>query len=232
MGKILRIDVDNGTPYGIPKDNPFAGGGGKPEIYAYGMRNPWRMSFDQGGERQLFAADVGQTMFEEVDIIVKGGNYGWNVREGFHCFNPKDERNPPTDCPKVGADGKPFVDPIFEYKNKGGFRGDPEAMGISVTGGYVYRGKALPKLVGRYIFGDWSRNFVVPDGVVFVATPPASAGEKWTMGPLDLGSHPKGEIKACIVAFAQDSDGEVYVLTNGSAQVTGHSGKVWKLVPE
>jgi len=231
LGKILRIDVDKGNPYAIPADNPFADGKkGRPEIFAYGMRNAWRISFDRGGSHELFAGDVGQTMYEEVDIIVKGGNYGWNLREGFHCFNAKDVLHPQDDCPKVGASGEPLLDPALEYKNINGHRKDPEARGISITGGYVYRGKALPQLEGKYVFGDWSRNFVLPDGVLFVASRPGSPAEKsWTLKPLELASPQK--IGAYVVAFGQDAEGELYVLTNGRNMITGNTGKVYKLAP-
>jgi len=231
LGKILRIDVDKGNPYAIPADNPFADGKkGRPEIYAYGIRNAWRISFDRGGSHELFAGDVGQTMYEELDIIVKGGNYGWNLREGFHCFNLKDPLHPQEDCPKVGAAGEPLLDPAFEYKNINGNRRDPEARGISITGGYVYRGKALPQLEGKYVFGDWSRNFVVPDGVMLVASRPASPAEKgWTLKALELASPQK--IGAFIVAFGQDAEGELFVLTNGRNMITGTTGKVYKLTP-
>ena len=231
LGKILRIDVDKGTPYAIPADNPFADGKkGRPEIFAYGMRNAWRISFDRGGSHELFAGDVGQTMYEEVDIIVKGGNYGWNIREGFHCFNAKDALHPQEDCPKVGASGEPLLDPALEYKNINGHRRDPEARGISITGGYAYRGKALPQLEGKYVFGDWSRNFVVPDGVLLVASRPASPTEKsWTLKPLELVSPQK--IGAFVVAFGQDAEGELYILTNGRNMITGTTGKVYKLAP-
>lgn len=231
LGKILRIDVDKGSPYGIPSDNPFADGKkGRPEIFAYGMRNAWRISFDRGGTHQLFAGDVGQTMYEEVDIIVRGGNYGWNIREGFHCFNPKDPLKPLEDCARTGASGEPLLDPIFEYKNINGHRRDPEGRGISVTGGYVYRGKALPQLAGKYVFGDWSRNFGLPDGVLLVASPPAGPGEKtWTLQSLELVSPKK--IGAFVVAFGQDAEGELYVMTNGRNAITGNTAKVHKLVP-
>jgi glucose/arabinose dehydrogenase len=231
LGKILRIDVDKGTPYGIPGDNPFADGKkGRPEIFAYGIRNSWRISFDRGGSHELFAGDVGQTMYEEVNIIVKGGNYGWNIREGFHCFNAKDPLHPQEDCPKVGASGEPLLDPALEYKNINGHRKDSEALGISITGGYVYRGKALPQLEGKYVFGDWSRNFVVPDGVLLVASRPSSPAEKgWTLKPLELVSPQK--IGAFVVAFGQDAAGELYVLTNGRNMITGNTGKVYKLAP-
>src|SRR5215211_2393926 len=167
LGKILRIDVNKGQPYGIPQDNPFATGGkGKPEIYAWGLRNSWSLAFDRGGKHELFAADVGQDRFEEVNIITKGGNYGWNIREGFSCFDPKAPKNPPADCPKKGANGEPLIDPILAYKSFRSFPKDPEATGISITGGYVYRGKALPELQGKYVFADWSRNWAVADGVL------------------------------------------------------------------
>ncbi|HVY69073.1 MAG TPA: PQQ-dependent sugar dehydrogenase [Verrucomicrobiae bacterium] len=235
LAKILRIDINKpgkDKAYSIPWDNPFAKGGGRPEIYAWGVRNPWRMSFDKGGEHQLFEADVGQTMFEEVNIIEKGRNYGWRIREGFVCFDPKDDHHPPADCPKVAADGTPLTDPIFAYKNANGFRNDPEALGISITGGFVYRGKALPELNGRYVFGDWSSNFALPMGTVLVGTPPEQNGtSKWTVGPLPLADvDAKGHIKAFIVSVGQDAEGEIYFLTNGNSQVNGTSGRVWKLV--
>jgi glucose/arabinose dehydrogenase len=230
LGKILRIDVDQGDPYAIPSDNPFVGGHGRPEIFAYGLRNPWGIAFDRGSARELFAADVGQESFEEINIITKGGNYGWNLREGFICFDPKKPKDPPADCPKVGADGKPLLDPILAYKNFRKYAKDPEARGTSITGGYVYRGKAFPHLVGRYVFADWSRNWVVPDGVLYVATRPASGSGPWSMEALDLTTHPNGALRAYIVALGEDAEGELYVLTNGSNTLSGKTGKVFKLV--
>ena len=233
MGKVLRLDVDNkdaGKQYAVPKDNPFVKGGGLPEIFAYGLRNPWGLSFDRGGTHELFLAEVGQDSWEELNIITKGGNYGWNIREGFGCFDPKKPRNPPDDCPKVGANGEPLIDPILAYKNLGKFRKDPDAKGISITGGYVYRGKAFPQLVSKYVFGDWSRNFVLPDGVLYIAS--KGTDGKWTMEALDVASHPGGALKQFIVAFGEDADGELYVLTNTSSALKGTNGKVWKLVPQ
>ncbi len=139
LAKILRIDVDHkdaGKQYAVPKDNPFAGQGGKAlgEIWAYGMRNPWRIAFDrQTGT--LWCGDVGQDLWEEIDLIVKGGNYGWNVREGLHKFGAN------------GADARPdLVDPIWEYHHE---------TGRSITGGHVYRGKKLPQLAGCYLYADF-----------------------------------------------------------------------------
>jgi len=232
MGKILRIDVNKGDPYSIPSDNPFVGGKARPEIFAYGLRNPWGISFDRGGTHELFASDVGQDSFEEINLIVKGGNYGWNIREGFGCFDPKKPTQPPEDCPKVGADGKPLLDPIIAYKNFKKFPKDPEARGTSVTGGYVYRGKALPQMQGRYIFADWSRNWIKPDGVLYSATRPTSGeNTKWSMEPIQLVKDPKGGVGAYVWALGEDAEGELYLLTNDSNSVIGKTGKVYKLVP-
>ncbi len=232
LGKMLRIDVNKGEPYAIPSDNPFADGKqGKPEIFAYGLRNPWGFSFDRGGNHELFSADVGQNRFEEINIITKGGNYGWNVREGFGCFDPRNPNHPTNDCPKVDATGKPFTDPIIAYKNFGAFKKDPESRGVSVTGGYVYRGKAIRQLQGKYVFADWSKSWAKPDGTVFAASRPASGAKEWAMEALDLASHPGGGVGEYIVAFGQDADGELYVLTNNKNGVMGTSGKVFKIVP-
>ena len=135
LGKLLRIDVDRGTPYAIPSDNPFAVGGGRSEIFAYGLRNPWRFSFDrQTGE--LWAADVGQNKWEEIDVVKRGGNYGWRVMEGTHCFLPRDG------CARDG-----LIPPVAEYGHDKGR--------CSITGGYVYRGSRLPALRGAYLYGDF-----------------------------------------------------------------------------
>lgn len=138
LGSMLRIDVDKKDPglgYAIPKDNPFVGKqGARPEIWAYGLRNIWRHSFDRE-TGTLWAGDVGQDIWEEIDIIVKGGNYGWNVREGLHSFPPN------TNNSKAG-----MIDPIWEYHHN---------IGKSITGGTVYRGKKLPAMQGHYIYGDY-----------------------------------------------------------------------------
>ncbi|MDB4992731.1 MAG: hypothetical protein JWM74_163, partial [Myxococcaceae bacterium] len=133
FSKILRIDVDGGAPYAIPDDNPFKNGGGAPETFAYGFRNPWRWSFDRG-TGDLWVGDVGQGAWEEIDIVKRGGNYGWNAKEGTHCFDD-------ATCQKGG-----LTDPIFEYDR---------AEGKSITGGYVYRGTKIPAFVGTYVFGDF-----------------------------------------------------------------------------
>ncbi|HUR45917.1 MAG TPA: PQQ-dependent sugar dehydrogenase [Candidatus Saccharimonadales bacterium] len=235
LGKVLRLDVDHGSPYGIPRDNPYADGKtGLPEIFAYGLRNPWGMSFDRGGKHDLIVTDVGQDRWEEINIIVNGGNYGWRLREGFDGFDPKNTLRAPTNSVSLGADGKPFVDPVMVYKTLRGRGTDTNSYGVTITGGYVYRGKALPSLVGKYIFADWSRSMAIPDGTLLVATiPPAdSSARRWTAQPLALKDFPNGRIKSYIWALAEDNDGELYVLANGINSVANPRGKVFKLVPE
>ena len=234
LGKVLRLDVDHGSPYGIPKDNPYADGKkGFPEIYAYGLRNPWGMSFDRGGKRDLIVVDVGQDRWEEINVIINNGNYGWRLREGFDGFDPKSPLKAPTNAVTVGADGKPFVDPVFVYKTLRGRGTDPESYGVTVTGGYVYRGKAFPALVGKYIFADWSRSMAIADGTLLVATIPGSGpGVRWTVQPLALKEFPNGRIKSFIWALGEDDDGELYVLANGINSVAQTRGKVFKLVPQ
>jgi glucose/arabinose dehydrogenase len=138
LGSILRIDVDHKDPgknYAIPKDNPFVGkAGALPEIYAKGLRNVWRMAFDRA-TGTLWCADVGQNLWEEINLIVKGGNYGWNLREGAHTFG-RDGSGPRAD----------LIEPIWEYDHQ---------VGASITGGAVYRGKRLPELVGKYLYADY-----------------------------------------------------------------------------
>jgi len=228
LGSMLRIDVETPGPYLIPDDNPFAGEGetGLAEIWAYGFRNPYRFSFDAGGDHELFAADVGQNLWEEVDIVERGGNYGWNVKEGTHCFSPESPNKPPQQCPSADPEGKPLIDPIIEYGNANA----PGGLGLAVVGGYVYRGEALPAFEGRYIFGDWSTSFGLADGSLFVATRPDSDGEMWNFQELEIVSHEDGRLGAYLLGFGQDAENELYVLTSGRAGPSGSSGRVWRIV--
>ena len=134
LGSIFRIDVDSAFPYAIPTDNPFYNNsdGWAEEIFAFGFRNPWRFSFD-ANTGSLWAADVGQSSWEEIDIIEKGKNYVWNTKEGSHNFN-------------LGTNVTQLVDPIYEYSHN---------LGNSITGGYVYRGSILTDLIGKYIYADY-----------------------------------------------------------------------------
>jgi len=189
LGKILRIDVDGetgGTPYRIPPDNPFVGRlNARGEIWAYGLRNPWRFSFDRTGGR-LIAADVGQNQMEEVDLIERGKNYGWRIMEGNLCH-----------IPSSGCDRSGLELPIAQYDRSGG---------CSVTGGYVYRGARIPGLAGRYLFGDYC------SGRIWALT--EAGGNRWTMAPLlstelrisSFGEDAAGEI------YVVDHAGAVHLL--------------------
>ena len=196
LGAMLRIDVagspPDSAPYAIPPDNPFAdGNGGAPEVYAYGLRNPYRWSFDRFTD-ELRLADVGQNAYEEVNIIRRGLNYGWNTLEGFHCFDPA------QNCDASGREP-----PMAEY---------PHSAGVSVTGGYVYRGNAIPGLRGRYVFGDFSN------------------GNIWAINR-DAGMIDQGGValdtSLSISAFAEDAAGELYVLNYSGGAGEG----IYQLVP-
>jgi len=175
LGSFLRIDVDGGVPYGIPPDNPLANGGGLPELYAWGFRNPWRWSFDRA-TGELWAGDVGQTQWEEINQVQKGGNYGWRIREGSFCLGIE-----PCDIPEL-------IDPVVEYSH---------TEGCSVTGGYVYRGTAIPALQGTYLYADFC------------------SGRIWGLS-YDAQGVPQPrlllESGLTIPTFAEGHDGEVYVL--------------------
>jgi len=222
LGSILRIDVDGDAPYAIPEDNPFADSA-MPEIWAYGFRNPFRMSFDSGGDEQLFVGDVGQNLWEEVSIVEMGGNYGWNVKEGTHCFDAESPDEVLDECPDMGGMDEPLIDPILEYASANQAGG----LGLSVIGGYVYRGSALPNLEGSYVFGDWSTSFDTGDGTLFVAS---DGGADWSMQELVIQNRDGESIGEYVLAFGRDAAGELYVLTNEMTGPTGSTGKVYRLV--
>ena len=195
LGKLLRLDVNASTvaqPYAIPPGNPFAGTpGGRAEIWAYGLRNPWRYAFDVPAQL-LYIADVGQANWEEVDVRPvgqAGNNYGWNIMEGLHCYNS-------ASCNQAG-----LVLPAIEY-------GHDTAGGCSITGGYVYRGTALPELAGQYLYSDycsgWLKSFSYSHGT-------ASAVTDW--GITNVGN---------ILSFGQDAQNELYMLSG--------TGKVYQIV--
>jgi len=194
LGSILRIDVRGGDPYTVPGDNPFLQSE-SPEVWSYGLRNPWRFSFDRlTGD--LYIADVGQNEWEEIDVstptdgVGRGVNYGWSIMEGAHCFRG------------AGCDQTGLTLPVFEYSHD---------QGCSVTGGYVYRGSAIPALQGHYFYGDfcqgWVRSFRYAEGQVTDETswPSLAPG-----GP--------------VLSFGEDAAGELYVLEQG--------GRVSRIVPD
>ncbi len=183
LAKMLRIGAGPTGAYTIPSDNPFAKGGGKPEIYAYGLRNPWRWSFDKASG-DLWVGDVGQDTWEEIDKVKLGGNYGWSPREGFVCTPSKADP-----CPK-------YADPIVTYPHQNGDK--------SVTGGYVYRGTAIPELVGTYIFADYASGHLW--SIIYDANNVAS------MNPLLTAP-------TSVSSFGQGNDGELYVVGYGNGRI-------------
>ena len=190
LGKLLRIDVDGGDPYAIPNGNPYkngGGGGGAPEVWALGFRNPWRFSFDPPSG-QLYVADVGEVSWEEVDVepaSQPGLNYGWHIMEGAHCFNP-------DPCSSAG-----LILPRIEYSH---------ADGCAVMGGYVYRGARSPALVGQYFFSDlcsgWLRSFTFSNNAV--ATRTLWSPDVGLSSPHSFGQDANGEI------YVVDGAGTVY----------------------
>lgn len=188
LGKILRIDVDNKSSarvYAIPSDNPFPKQA-VPEIYAYGLRNPWRFSFDQQTGK-LWVADVGQDRLEEINVVEKGKNYGWRIQEGTECYEPK------TGCNRAGLE-----QPLYTYGRD---------LGVSITGGYVYRGKSMPELAGWYIYADYG------------------TGTLWALRQREDGTIDNRTLLQSdqnITSFGKDANEELYVCTQG--------GQVFKLV--
>jgi glucose/arabinose dehydrogenase len=194
LGSILRIDVRSTEPYAVPADNPFVTSGA-PEVWSYGLRNPWRFSFDRA-TGDLYIADVGEGAWEEVDVSTaaqgtgRGANYGWNIMEGTHCFLAS------------GCDQTGLTLPVLEYNHD---------EGCSITGGYVYRGSAIPTLQGHYLYADlcqrWVRSFRYVDGTVTERT-------DW----------PSLTPPGSLLSFGEDASGELYVLDE--------SGRVSKIVPD
>lgn len=183
LASLLRIDVDTGDPYGIPEGNPYSDGSGAPEVWASGLRNPWRFTFDQD---LIYIGDVGQGAYEEIDVApsnAPGLNYGWSITEGLHCFDPSE-----------GCDTTGLTLPVLEVAHGDGGT-------CSITGGVVYRGAAIPELAGHYFYSDycggWLRSFLYENGTV---TDPRD----WTDSVGSLGS---------VVSFGVDAQGEIYAMT-------------------
>ena len=182
LANILRIDIDSGDPYGIPEGNPYLDGSGAPEVWASGLRNPWRFSFDEGS---IYIGDVGQGSYEEINVApadAAGLNYGWPVSEGLHCFDPPQ-----------GCDSSGHTPPVVEVSHA-------DAGTCSITGGVVYRGQEIPELAGHYFFSDYCggylRSFRHVDGA-------ATEGRDWSDQVGDVGG---------VVSFGMNSAGEVYLM--------------------
>ena len=226
LGNILRIDIDAAHPYGIPRDNPFVGKDGLDEIWAYGFRNPYRMSFDRRSDR-LFVGDAGQGLWEEVSIVHRGGNFGWNVREGTHCFDAENNRVSPESCPKHEPSGTLLRDPVIEYAHasQGG-------LGVTVIGGHLYRGDRVDAVRNLYVFGDFSRSFFPPNGSLLAASPGGAHG-LWTIHELVIASSPNGRLNHYVTGFGEGEDGEIYVTVRdvlGPNPATT-TGRVYRIAP-
>jgi glucose/arabinose dehydrogenase len=223
LGSIIRIDplnpaltsgssnaVSANGKYRIPADNPFVGIAGVDEIFAYGVRNPYSFGFDSGG--RLIVGDVGQNNLEEINIVTRGGNYGWNLKEGTFRF--LSATGQVTDF--LGGLPAGLIDPVLEYDHD---------EGSAVIGGYVYRGAAIPALQRLYVFGDFTRSFTAPSGRLFVADLDLNTVEELTIGstdrPLDL----------FVKGLGRDNSGELYVLASTKLGPYGTSGVVLKIVP-
>lgn len=215
FGALLRINVDSGDPYGVPADNPFVkASGAAHEIWAIGLRNVWRFSFDRK-TGDLYMGDVGQNKWEEINYQPaesKGGeNYGWRIMEANHCYKPE------TDCDETG-----LVMPILEYPNDANYMrvltgmDEPEVDGCSVTGGYVYRGKAIPDYAGTYFFADYCSGniwtFEVKNGK---AAHFANRTEEIALGG--------GDFSTYISSFGEDENGELLVVD--------YNGAVYRIIP-
>lgn len=233
LGKILRIDpLGNNGPggqYGIPPANPFvgAGGGVREEIYAFGVRNPWRFSFDDGpgGSGGIFEADVGQDKVEEVNIITAGGNYGWRVMEGTLTHDGT--------APNSGL---PLISPIAQYAHVGVTVGAPALpqIGASIIGGFVYRGTAIPALQGKYVFGDYSQSIATANGTLLGIEETSPGSGVWNFSSLVIaGGNP---LTTRVYAFGRDEAGELYVATKisrGPFELDSNgkpTGGIYKLV--
>ncbi len=231
LGSVLRIDVDregeDGLAYAVPDDNPFVGQDGYlPEIWAYGLRNPYDISFDPAGEYHLFIADAGEVLYEWVNHATGGENFGWNIREGAACFNTENARNEPEECPETGARGEPLVDPVVEYA-----RAD---YGTVVVGAQIYRGQGVSELEGLLVVADWSLGRGQEPGGGLLIAQPGEPGTTWEHWPLPIVSDMAGELAGTvarhITALGRDADGEVYVVTNEAAGSEEGAGAVYRLV--
>ena len=211
LGTILRIDPNGNSSangqYGVPHDNPFVNTtGAVGEIYAHGLRNPWRFSFDSE-TGTLVLGEVGQNTVEEINIITAGGNYGWNLKEGQFRFDPA------TGLVSDDLTGLPsnLIDPVLQYDRD---------EGTTVIGGFVYRGNALPELQGKYIFGDWGA-FAAPAARIFTGDLTTGAIEELNIDNMTL--------NRWLLGFGQDAQGELYLLATSRLGPGGSTGEIFKL---
>jgi len=226
-GKILRIDVDRGMPgYAIPADNPFVDSAGKDEIYAWGFRNPYRLSFDSDGSSTFYITAVAETLWEAIYQVNAPGNYGWPLKESTHCFDRTRPLDPPETCAvedKKLTD-EPIIEPVVEYPNMSVHRKGSTVrvagVGTAVVGAVVLRGTEFGELADHLLIADWSIDFQKPSGQLFTASE-AKEG-LWKMEKIS-------QLESRIIALIRDSDQRVYVMTNDNFGPYGNSGKIYIL---
>lgn len=223
FGKILRIDVDHGYPgYAIPENNPLVNSLGKDEIFAWGFRNPYRLSFDSDGSNSFYITAVAETLWEAVYQVKEPGNYGWPVLEGTHCFERTRPLDPPVSC-ENDVD-KPMYDPVVEYPNmsvhREGSTVELTGMGTAVVGAVMLRGAGFGDLADHLLIADWSSDFRNPSGQLFIAK--ENSGKLWTMNKIS-------QLETRIVALIRDTDQRIYVMTNENYGPYGNTGKVYLL---
>ena len=221
-GKILRIDVDHGYPgYAIPADNPLVGKLGRDEIYAWGFRNPYRISFDPDNSARFYITAVAETLWEAIYRVDQPGNYGWPLREGTHCFERIRPLDPPSDC--ANETGAPIFDPVVEYANmsvhREGSKVTKPGVGTAVVGSVMLRESVSKDLANHLLIADWSRDFRQPSGQLFIAA--ESAQPPWALEQI-------AQLDTRIVALVQD-EGRLYVMTNDNFGPYGQTGKVFEL---
>lgn len=232
-GGVLRINVDTtgrNKPYSIPENNPLINEVGSDEFFAWGFRNPWRMSFDND---RLYVADVGSSLYEEVNRVEKGGNYGWPVKEATECIELNSGVGRPSDCPDMtstGVDIDSLIDPIVQYPHST----DGETIGFANIGGHVYRGETLPALSGKFVFGDFSSAYEKARGRLFMAALSRKGGQQ--MSELSIANTEDGVLNRSILSLGRDQDGELYVLTSRHppSEITDYShqaGEIHRIVP-
>lgn len=182
------------------------------------------MSFDLRGTKDLIVSDAGQALYEEINVISKGGNYGWNVKEGNHCFNAADNLKELPSCPTTDDRGKSFIDPVIEINN---WQNPAGGKATTIIGGYVYRGNEIKSWQGKYVFGTFSQTPTTANGEVFLATP---GGAPWSYEKASLKSY-SSDLGYYLKGFGEDGDNELYVTVSSMVGPQGNTGKVFKFIP-
>jgi glucose/arabinose dehydrogenase len=230
FGKILRIDVDRGFPgYAIPEGNPMNASQGRPEVWAWGFRNPYRLAFDGDGSGDLYVTAIAETLWEAAYRVRRPGNFGWPLMEGSHCVDRLVPRKPPAQCSSRGPAGEPLQMPVVEYANMQVNHPDStlgiKGVGTALTGVRMYRGAGIPHLRGKLVIADWSASFKQASGQLFAATPGPQGDPPWPM-------EKAVQADTRIISLAEDRSGEIYVLTHEGMGPFGNTGKVFRLVSQ